>query len=150
MNNSAILNVEEYPDPKNTNTNGENSKYTGNGSPNYPNYLIYGNNGCLQYESSNNKTPATWDFKSCNAKDPRQQFTINKITNLQQYNAPITSPNNKSYKMNSQSNVNFGFYSVNPNNVADQCLQLNNDGISVMPCNMDSSQRFGTNYNTVL
>jgi hypothetical protein len=149
INNSAILNVEEYPDPKKT-TPGQNSKYTGNGSPNYPNYLIYGNNGCLQYEKSTTETPATWDFKSCNAKDPRQQFTMNKITNLQQYNKPITSPNNKSYKINNESNVNFGFYTVTPNNVADQCLQLNNDGISVMPCNMDSSQRFGTNYNTVL
>ena len=152
INNSTNLNVEEFPDPENNSNNVNNdqdSTYKGNGSKTYPNYLIYGNNGCLKYEPSTSNKPSTWDFKKCDANDPKQQFNINKINNLQQYNAPITNQNNKNYIINHESNVNFGFYSVNPSVEADQCLQLNNDGISVMPCNMDSSQRFSANYKTI-
>jgi hypothetical protein len=152
INNSTNLNVEEFPDPENNSNNVNNdqdSTYKGNGSKTYPNYLIYGNNGCLKYEPSTSNTPSTWDFKKCDSNDPKQQFNINKIKNLQQYNAPITNPNNQNYIINHESNVNFGFYSVNPSVEVDQCLQLNNDGISVMPCNMDSSQRFSANYKTI-
>ena len=89
-------------------------------------------------------------IKSCNANNPNQQFITNQINSLDKYNAPITDKNNSSYLLKDSKNTQFGFYVVNPSTANDQCLQLNNDGISVMPCNMDSSQRFGTNYNTVL
>ena len=135
LNNSSILNLESYPDP--------------DPSINNPKYLIYGNNGCLQYEDKYEKNPNTWNFKPCDANKSKQQFKINKINTLKQYNDLITNPNNEKYKINDQSNIKLGFYTVNPKNNYDQCLQLNNDGVSVMPCNMDSSQKFSPNHHTV-
>ncbi len=55
MNNSQSFNVELY---NNKNPNNSN---------NYPNYLVYGNNGCLEYEKQNGKEPSKWNFKSCDA-----------------------------------------------------------------------------------
>ena len=136
MNNSAILNLESYPDKDTTKNN--------------PKYLIYGNNGCLQYENQYEENPNTWNFKPCDANKAKQQFKITQINTLKQYNDPITNNNNKNYKIKSQSNTKLGFYTVNPIDDFDQCLQLNNDGVSVMPCNMDSSQKFSVKYNNVL
>ena len=203
MNNSQILNVEDYydpiyspvtnnpnstnpnashttttnPNPNSTNptttnpttTNPMSSKPTTskpfnsniNGSSHYPNYLIYGNNGCLQYEQLTSKndadnngktvlTPATWAFKPCNANDPRQQFVSTQVNDLPTYNSFITDPYNITSQLNSSKTTTFGFNIVNPINNQDQCLQLNNDGLSVMPCTLDFEQRFRPVYNTVL
>jgi len=146
MYNSAILNVEEYPDSNNNSVDKKKSKY-----------LIYGNTGCLQYEPAydprfqrSNQYGSSISFRPCDANETKQQFNINQINNLDQYNFRINDKNNSLYKINHKSNVNFGFYSVNTFNIPDQCLQLNNDGISVMPCNMNSEQRFSTNYHSVV
>ena len=136
MKNSSILNLESYPDKDTTKNN--------------PKYLIYGNNGCLQYENKYEEEPNTWNFKPCDANKAKQHFKINQINTLNQYNDPITSKNNEKYKIKNESNTKLGFYTVNPIDDSDQCLQLNNDGVSVMPCNMDSSQRFSANQHTVL
>ena len=149
MDNSQILNLEEYPNPSTPN-NGQPSTYKGNGASEYPNYLIYGNNGCLQYNpasaASSSTTPANWSFTSCNASKPNQQFYAKQINNKDAYNAPIKDPNNENYLINDPSNTNMGFYVVNPRGMNDQCLQLNGDGLSVMPCNLDSTQRFKPMY----
>lgn len=188
MNNSQILNVEDYYDPKyspsttkpnsrpptsrlptstNPNSTNPNSNSTKqfnsniNGASKYPNYLLYGNNGCLQYEQlsskndpdNNGKTkliPATWAFKPCDANDPRQQFVSTQVNDLQTYNSFITDPYNITSQLNTSKTTTFGFNVVNPINNQDQCLQLNNDGLSVMPCNLDFDQRFRPLYNTVL
>ena len=199
MNNSQILNVEAYNDPKyspittqynptttqynptttqnnttttqynptttqhNTTTTQYNPTTTKpinynvkiNGASQYPNYLIYGNNGCLQYESSttdiNNKViPATWSFQSCNATEPRQQFVSTQVNDLPIYNSFIRDPNNITSRLNSTKTTTFGFNVLNPINNQDQCLQLNNDGLSVMPCHLDFEQRFRPIYSTVL
>lgn len=131
---SNSLNVEEYPNSQN-----------GNGSTTYPNYLIYGNNGCLSYNASKNN----WAFKSCNANDSTQRFTITKINTKDDYNAKIINPKNQSYQIQDTNSVIMGFYSVNPETDNNQCLQLNTDGLSVMPCTMESSQRFKTLYHSV-
>lgn len=156
MNNSQIVNLEGYPNPTATN-NGQPSTYRGNGASKYPNYLIYGNNGCLQYnppttssQSVESSTPASYNFTSCNASNPSQQFYAKQINNISDYNTPITNNNNASYKINDPNNTIMGFYVVNPINANDQCLQLNNDGLSVMPCNMDSSQRFKPMYRNAI
>ena len=165
MYNSKILNVEEYPSPTATN-NGMPKTYSGNGAVKYPNYLIYGNNGCLEYNpsstqklsssssvsppSSSSASPPSWSFKSCNANNPNQQFITNQINSLDKYNAPITDKNNSSYLLKDSKNTQFGFYVVNPSTANDQCLQLNNDGLSVMPCMMDSSQKFKPSFHSVL
>jgi len=148
MNNSAILNLESYP-CTNTDTDTDTVATT-DIKKNNTKYLIYGNNGCLQYENKYEKNPNTWNFKSCDANESKQQFKINQINTLDQYNKPITNNSNQIYKINNENNIKLGFYTVNPNDSYDQCLQLNNDGVSVMPCNMDSTQRFSANYHTVL
>jgi hypothetical protein len=136
---SGSLNVEEYA-----------SNNPGNGSAKYPNYLIYGNNGCLQYNNNtHSNTPATWAFQSCNANDATQRFNMSKINTLTDYNGKIADPNNQSHKIQDTNSVIMGFYAVSPETDATQCLQLNNDGLSVMPCNMDSSQRFKPFYHSI-
>ena len=155
MNNSSILNAEEYPNPSATNNGQPNSSsntYNGNNSSTYPNYLIYGNNGCLQYEPSStiNKNTPSWNFKSCDANESKQQFTTTLINNLDKYNNPITNSINQKYMLRDSTNTQLGFYTVNPNNAYDQCLQLNNDGLSIMPCTMESAQRFKPTYHSVL
>ena len=174
MNNSKILNVEDYNDPNfnymitnpnstnpnSTNPNSTNPNSTNkfnykiNGATQYPNYLIYGNNGCLQYEQStidkyNKPIPATWKFQSCNANEPRQQFVSTQVNDLNTYNSFIPDEN-RSSRLNGPNTTTFGFNIVNPINSQDKCLQLNNDGLSVMPCNLDFEQRFRPIYNTVL
>ena len=144
LDNSQILNTETY------------TYQNKNNSTQYPNYLVYGNNGCLEYEKSvkdkDNKTqPATWSFKPCNSNEPKQQFVSKKINDLTTYNSYIRDPNNKNYILNNDSNIAFGFNIVNPITAkVDQCLQLNNDGISIMPCNLEYNQRFKQLYSNVL
>lgn len=162
MNNSQMLNVELYKqsvdnsasNSASNNDSASNSDYSNksNNSNVYPNYLIYGNNGCLQYETKNdslNKT-ATWSFKSCDSNNPKQQFISNKINNLETYNSYITDPQNQGSRITDNSNILLGFNVINPITEQDQCLQLNNDGLSVMPCTLDFSQRFKPSYTTVL
>jgi hypothetical protein len=146
---SIGLNVEPYPDPA-TKTSLP-AYYKGNGSKTYPNYLIYTNNGCLQYTHNNvaTKTPATWSVQSCNSNLAGQRFNMQQVNNMEQYNSIIRDPNNASYKITDPNSSIFGFYVVNPEGQNSQCLQLNGDGLSVMPCNMDSSQRFKTYYHPI-
>jgi len=137
----------------------QSSTYVGNNAAQYPNYLIYGNNGCLQYNNNPQQTqpsgatpqePNKWSFVKCNSNDNKQQFYINKVNTIDDYNKYITNSFNQNYVINSANTTNFGFYVVNPANNSDQCLQLNNDGLSIEPCNMTPSQRFMTNYRNVL
>ncbi len=132
MNNSKVMNVEKF--------NKNNQDY----------YLLYGNNGCLEYNAPSSSSSASWAFNKCNANNAKQQFNINKISNMTDFNNKITNPINNTYKLNSDENTLFGFYTVNPVNNQDQCLQLNNDGLTVMPCNLLSSQRYRPMYNSVL
>ena len=74
---------------------------------------------------------------------------MQQVNNMAQYNALIVDPNNASYKITNPNSSIFGFYIVNPEGFGEQCLQLNGDGLSVMPCNMDSSQRFKPYYHSI-
>ena len=137
MNNSQSFNVELY---NNKNPNNSNK---------YPNYLVYGNNGCLEYE--NNITDgAKWNFKSCDANNKNQQFVSTKIDNIDTYNSFINSETNKDRILKDNTSTLFGFNVINPIDAQDQCLQLNTDGLSVMPCSLDFSQRFRESYSTVM
>ncbi len=165
---STSLNVEEYRTPQTTNitSNTNNTNITsntintinsnpGNGSTVYPNYLIYGNNGCLEYNKStlnpitNVKDPSTWAFKACNSNDTKQRFTMNKINNINDYNNKITDIKNIDYKIQDEKSTIMGFYVVNPETNSEQCMMLNNDGLSVMPCNMSDEQRFKPFYHSI-
>ena len=146
---STGLNLEPYPDPA-TQTSLPTT-YKGNGATKYPNYLIYSNNGCLQYAAADasTKAPATWTVQPCNSNLGGQRFNMQQVGNMDQYNKLITDPNNASYKITDPNSTIFGFYVVNPEGQSDQCLQLNGDGLSVMPCNMDASQRFKPYYHSI-
>ena len=145
--------------PKNTNTINSNLQF--NIANTYPNHLIYGNNGCLQYEETENTNttddygnniiiPASWAFRPCNANEPRQQFVSTQVNDLDTYNSFITDKNNLSSRLKAKETTTFGFNIVNPIGNQDQCLQLNSQGLSVMPCNLDFEQRFRPIYNTVM
>ncbi len=140
MNNSQSFNIELY------------NESNPNNSIEYPNYLIYGNNGCLEYEK-NITDGAKWNFKSCDANNKNQQFVSTKIDNIDTYNSFINSETNKDRIIKDNTSTLFGFNVINPINSDPQdkqCLQLNNDGLSVMPCSLDFSQRFRESYSTVM
>jgi len=136
LNTSTILNVEEYSDSTN-----------GNGAVNYPNYLVYGNNGCLQYNIGTSKqNPSSYSFQPCNANNANQRFTMQQIRNKDDYNARISDPTKQ---INNDDTVIMGFYVVNPEVDQNQCITLNNSGLTVEPCDMYASQRFKPYYHSV-
>ena len=149
---SVALNVEPYPNPEGQTVYPTN--YIGNGASKYPNYLIYGNNGCLEYSKGDpsKKTAPSWGFKPCNANtyssESNQRFNMQQINDMSTYNNAISN-NNITYKINDSNSTIFGFYVVNPESDPSQCLQLNRDGLTIMPCNMDSSQRFKPYYHSI-
>lgn len=148
LNTSTILNVEEYPDPKITAPNG--TTYYANGSSKYPNYLIYGNNGCLQYnKGTDNTNPSTYNFQPCNSNNSNQRFTIKRIANKDDYNNSIFKDAKNDYSILSDDSIGMGFYIVNPETDEQQCMQLNNDGLSVRPCDLYAPQRFKPYYHSV-
>lgn len=153
LENSQILNIEKYPNPTAPTPNDY--------------YLIYANNKCVEFIPPTTATTPTnpistspgtigetgWDLKPCNASNPNQQFKLNNIPNPTAYNNMIYNDNNKSkYTLNDASSSLYGFYTVNPNNdtYKTHCLQLNDDGLSVVPCNLEGSQRFKPFYQSVL
>lgn len=140
MNTSQAFNIELYDEQNPNNSN----------SRDYPNYLIYGNNGCLEYEKKNGDQSAQWKFTSCDSNNKNQKFVSSKIDNLETYNSFINSDINEDRKIKNNTSTLFGFNVINPLEAKDQCLQLNNDGLSVMPCSLDFSQRFRESYSTVL
>lgn len=80
-----------------------------------------------------------------------QKFSYHKITGNNDFNNAL-HPDYNNYKIADYYNLNnYPFYIVNPyvkgNNgiqIVDkkECLTLNDDGLSVEPCNLKSSQRF--------
>ena len=152
--NSQTLNVEKYPIPTGTGT-----------MITTPNdyYLIYANNRCVEFippttstatgiTSPNTNAELGYDMRPCNASKPNQQFKLNYIPNFQAYNNNIHPSNTDKYTLNNADSSVYGFYSVNPNNDSynKHCLQLNDDGLSVVPCNLEGSQRFKPFYQSVL
>ena len=138
MNNSQSFNIELY-----------NEVNPNNSSNRSPNYLIYGNNGCLEYIKKNGNEMAEWNFNSCDANNKNQQFVSTTINNLETYNSFINN-DNQDRKLKDNTNTLFGFNVITPIDTQDHCLQLNNEGLSVMPCTIDFSQRFRESYSTVI
>lgn len=146
---SNLINVEEYRSPDIPLTErSKNANYIGNNSSRYPNYLIYGNNGCLEH--NNSIIPNTYNFKGCNSNNSQQRFNLQQITTLEQYNNKIQDPLNKEFQLNNENSTIMGFYVVNPENDPNQCLTIDKNGLSVLPCNMSGTQRFKPYYHTVM
>ena len=92
---------------------------------------------------------AEWNFNSCDANNKNQQFVSTTINNLETYNSFINN-DNQDLKLKDNTNTLFGFNVITPIDTQDHCLQLNNEGLSVMPCTIDFSQRFRESYSTVI
>jgi hypothetical protein len=112
-------------------------------------YAVYLNGKCLSYDVPND--PKTrYTLQDCRKDDTKQQFNLNNIKTINEYNNII--PNGiSSYKMinnGSSSSIN-SFYVVNPiknNEIGDrECLGIKNGNITIEPCNLTTYQRFNAN-----
>ena len=74
---------------------------------------------------------------------------MQKINTVEEYNKKITDSKYNDYKIQDSKSVIMGFNVVNPETNANQCMMLNNDGLSVMPCNMSVEQRFKPFYHSI-
>lgn len=124
--NSQVLNV--YPGKKSENDTS--------------NFLIFGNAGCLafnQNKEEDGKKINQYDFVHCNVQNDQQQFNIHEIKSLEDYNNTVSSPIDK---LSSNRFVDMGFKVVKPQGQDNECLTLNENGLTVEPCTLDTDQRF--------
>ena len=148
--NSRILNVEQR-------------KYYNDGEPETPGkFIVYGNGGCLSYDPSKYTTPVTINgkkvdetykqvsFKSCDAKDETQLFEMNKISTIGDYNryADMSKSSMQSIPSLPTNSpdifTNLNYYLVNPTSSPNMCLNFNDSGLSVQPCNMSMNQKYSS------
>ena len=125
VNNSKSLNV-YLPDdiPKNDKVKHE--------------YMVFGNGKCLSYDNNGNKK-GEYDFVDCNRRNDNQLFKIDKIGGSLAYNNKVANPINK---IDSTKFETLGFYSVSPKGDEKQCMTLNDNGIIIQPCDLNSQQRY--------
>ena len=156
--NSKILNVEKR------------MNYTDDKADKTDKYIIYGNNGCLSYDSSssdskyispngnsNNKDEnyKRISFKPCNAKDTNQLFVMDNIASATDYNNYSNPDNTIPTFSTSETDVNtgLGYYFVRPvdnykSEIKDKkdkinmCLNFDNSGLSVQPCDISINQKY--------
>lgn len=99
-------------------------------------YLVYGNNGCLSYDNYSDE----YKFGPCNANDTKQQFFINPINTVCDYNN-YTSSN----RLLTDSSVKLGFNVVTPLTNSTKCVTANADNsITLQPCTLENNQKFQT------
>lgn len=101
-------------------------------------YMIFGNGKCLSYNNDGVKT-GEYKFVDCNRRDNNQLFKIDKIGSSLAYNNKVANPINK---IDSARFETLGFYAVSPKGDAKQCMTLNDDGLVIQPCDLDSEQRY--------
>jgi hypothetical protein len=110
-----------------------------NSASNY--YLLYGNRGCLSYDNPK----SNYTFQPCNANDPMQQFFVNPVNNLCDYN------NFASDTLKSASSIKMGFNVITPSTNDKQCLTTYPDSkVTIEPCTLSSNQRFHTYSKNIL
>jgi hypothetical protein len=144
-NNNRILNVEKR------------KNYTESDS--LDKFIIYANGGCVAYDPTqytnlspingkkDNETYKQVSFKPCNAKDETQLFVMNHINNIDNYNKYANMSNDLSLLPLSKDTVtasSLNYYLVNPVSSPEMCLNFNDSGLSVQPCNMSLSQKYST------
>ena len=106
-------------------------------------YMIFGNGKCLSYDKNTNNI-SEYKFVDCNRRDDKQLFKIGKVDSVITYNNKIANPYNeiKSDKFDS-----LGFYYVSPKDYAKECMTLNDNGLTIQPCDLDSNQRYHVSKN---
>jgi len=101
-------------------------------------YMVFGNGKCLSYDKDGKKTKE-YEFVDCNRRDNEQLFKIDKINGTLAYNNKVASPINR---IDSTKFETLGFYTVSPKGNDKQCMTLNDNGLVIQPCDLNSEQRY--------
>ena len=112
-------------------------------------YMVFGNGKCLSFKKTKNnedKLVNEYKFVDCNRQEPEQLFKIDKVYNKNQYNNKI---NNPIHQITSTKFDTMGFYAVSPKDDLKECLTLNDDGLTIQPCDLNSNQRY-TVFNKIV
>jgi hypothetical protein len=110
-------------------------------------FIIYANDGCLQYNVDANTQKTNLNIAPCRATNTNQQFYGDKIDSKDKYNNYFN--NQPLYQITNDSILNLGFYTVRPNNSSSDCIVFGESGLSVQPCDMSISQKFSALNNQV-
>ena len=112
-------------------------------TPDNDEYIIFANNQCLSYDKDE-ESENTYKLAFCNRSDPKLSFKVNSIGDVEEYNRHVSGND----KITSDYVIGFPFSIIKPNNVGDKCLTLDEEGISVQPCNLSEYQMWHTSsYN---
>jgi hypothetical protein len=115
-------------------------------------YNIFLNDGCIYSNytlDSNGDTVPDYGVGNCQLNMKNQQFNINKISTLEEYNNAIKFDSNKVTNVEFE-NSSAPFYIVNParndEDAAKECITLDKNGdVTIEPCNLSNYQRWNTN-----
>lgn len=109
-------------------------------------YMVFGNGKCLEFKKQPDGTKMVNEYKfvDCNRNDDTQLFKIDKIRDIKNFNDKVDNP---FYKIKSSENDVFGFHTLSPKLHTTQCITLNDDGLTIQPCNLQVEQRFNVSNN---
>jgi hypothetical protein len=120
-------------------------------------YIIYGNGGCLAYSPYDRVKPfingkhidesyKQVSFEPCDAKNTNQLFVMNNIATIDNYNNYVSTLSPPMQTLSTDSGVasSLNYYLVNPASSPGMCLNFNDSGLSVQPCNMSLNQKYST------
>jgi hypothetical protein len=146
--NSSGISTSNYkssiPSPRPTTSSSTTCTPINNRDSNY--YLVYGNNGCLAYDT-NAKNSTPYYFAPCDSNDIKQKFYFNNVKDVCTYNNFMI---NDVDKINTTSSVKLGFNVVTPASDIKQCLTAKPDSITIQPCTLDNTQKFQEFYKPIL
>jgi hypothetical protein len=107
-------------------------------NPDNGKYLIFINNQCMSYE--NRGDVDTYSLAFCNKSNPKLHFKIKSIGDVEEYNKHVSNVD----KITSDYAIGFPFSIVKPDSVNDKCVSLDQEGLSVQPCNLSDYQMWHT------
>ena len=101
-------------------------------------YILFTNEQCLSYdtEKEDKENEDTYKLAFCNRSDPKLHFKINSVGDVEEYNNHVSN----SDQITSDYVIGFPFSVVKPSNSSNQCLTLDQEGMSVQPCNLQEAQ----------
>lgn len=104
--------------------------------------LVLLNEGCLAYDKSSRfGKKDDYGILPCNSFDTEQQFVLNKINNLDEYNYLLATNIQDNLTDAENKNVSYPFYVLQPDN-STKCVSINNKQLQIVPCNGDEEVRF--------
>ena len=82
----------------------------------------------------------TYSLAFCNKSNPKLHFKIKSIGDVEEYNKHVSNVD----QITSDYAIGFPFSIVKPNGVNDKCVSLDQEGLSVQPCNLSDYQMWHT------